>query len=193
MRQGRFHDAALLYGRKSPRPLPKRRPNRVTPPPSIPSKLTSCGLSDLRVPGTARGWRAAGVSQRGGQTGVPVLGEKSRHKASRRVPRCASFCLRQCRIRLGQSAYPVTGDVPPTVLCPLGWTVACTTRQGQSMRPAAPSAPDRRPRLVPASPLEGGCCVRGYRLYREEAPRGLRTLQRAVVSTPTYAFKRTSS
>jgi len=42
-----------------------------------------------------------------------VLGETSRTKARRRVPRYASFCLRQCRVRLGQSARPVTDDVHP--------------------------------------------------------------------------------
>jgi hypothetical protein len=44
---------------------------------------------------------------------VTVLGETSHTKVSRRVPRCASFCLRQCRVRLGQPTRPVTGDVHP--------------------------------------------------------------------------------
>src|SRR5262249_62419021 len=76
------------------------------------------------------------------------------------------------------------GTCTPTVLCPLGWPVACTTRQGQRVRPTAPSgAPDRRPRLVPVRPLAGGCCVRGGRLHRGEAPHGLRTLQRVAGAT----------
>ena len=42
----------------------------------------------------------------------------------------------------------------PTVRGPLGWTVACTTRPGQRVRPAAPPrAPDQSPRLVPGLPL----------------------------------------
>jgi hypothetical protein len=76
------------------------------------------------------------------------------------------------------------GTCTPTVFCPLGWTVACPTRPGQHVRPAAPSsAPDRRQRLVPVPPLAGGCCVRGGLLHRGEAARGLRTLQHAAVAT----------
>ena len=41
----------------------------------------------------------------------------------------------------------------PTVNCPLGWAVACATRQGQSVSPAAPPrAPCRNRRLVQVLP-----------------------------------------
>ena len=74
----------------------------------------------------------------------------------------------------------------PTVHGPLGWVVACATRQGQCVRPAAPPrALYRSQRLMPLPPLSGGFGVRGcLSLHRCEAPRGLRALKRAAVATP---------
>src|SRR4029434_10576785 len=77
----------------------------------------------------------------------------------------------------------------PTVNCPRGWAVACATRQGQSVSPAAPPrAPCKSRRLVHVLPLYGGCCVMGCLLHMCEQPRGLRALKRAKVSHPSYAL-----
>src|SRR5215217_3175189 len=71
----------------------------------------------------------------------------------------------------------------PMVNCPRGWAVACDTRQGQSVSPAAPpSAPCRSRRLVHVLPLYRGFWVMGYLLHLGEAPRGLCALQRAAVA-----------
>ena len=55
----------------------------------------------------------------------------------------------------------VMSQVTCTVHGPLGWVVACATRQGQCVCPAAPPrALDRSQRLVPVPPLAGGFGVR---------------------------------
>jgi hypothetical protein len=83
-----------------------------------------------------------------GRSCETLLGEKSRNKARRRVPRCASFCLRQCRVRLGQPARPVTGDVHPH-----GPRPARLDRRGHhTPGPArAPHGAAKRPLQEPAS------------------------------------------
>ena len=81
-----------------------------------------------------------------------------------------------------QGMSPVT--CTPTVRGPLGWPWRVGHARA-SVRPAAPPrTPARDPRLVPGLPLAGGCCVRGGRLHRWEAPRGRRTLQHAAGATP---------
>src|SRR2546426_12485653 len=71
----------------------------------------------------------------------------------------------------------------PTVNCPLGWAVACATRQGQSVSPAAPPSPPCRSRgLVHALPRYGCVGVMGGLLYLGAHSRGLLALQHAEVS-----------